>query len=63
MTDEEIFTYLTKNNFEVNARDCIMDVFNTSPQIVDTLYDFDTGTMTIVTQENEFTCKWKLQKL
>lgn len=62
MTDSEILDYLTKNNFEVNAQDCIMKMFNTSYQIIHKDYDFHTDTMTITTPENTFTFKWKLGK-
>lgn len=63
MTDVEILDYLTKNNFEVNAQDCIMKVFNTSYQIIHKDYDSDINMMTITTPENTFTFKWKLNKL
>lgn len=63
MTDSEILSYLVTNNFEVNAQDCIMKVFNTSYQIIHKNYDYDTNVMTITTPKNIFTFKWKLNKL
>lgn len=62
MTDLEIKQYLDKNNWEVIAQDCIMKVFNTSYQIINTVYNSDTEMMTIQTPENCFTFKWLLGK-
>lgn len=58
MSDIEINEYLSKHNFAVNAQDCLMKVFNTSKQIVDSNYDFITGMMTIKTPDNVFTFRW-----
>jgi hypothetical protein len=63
MLDYEIKQYLEKNNYRVNSQDCLMNVLNTSPQIIDTIYDFETRTMTIITPDNEFTFEWVLRKL
>ena len=63
MTDKEIKEYLDKNNWIVDAQDCIKKVLNRSYQIIDTIYDFDTGMMTIITPDNVFTFKWVLGKL
>ncbi len=60
MTDHEIREYLDSHNWEVEAQDCLMDVLNTSYQIIDAHYDFDTGMMTITTPDNTFIFKWKL---
>ena len=62
MTDTEIKHYLDKNNWSVNAQDCLIKVLNTSHQIIDTIYDFETSMMTIITSGNEFTFKWNLGK-
>lgn len=62
MTDLEIKQYLNKNNWKVKAQDFIMNVFNTSPQIIGVEYDSDTGEMTIRTYKNIFTFKWILDK-
>lgn len=63
MLDEEINEYLTKHNFAVDAQDCIMKVFNTSRQIIDSNYDFITDIMTIITPDNVFKFQWKLGKI
>ena len=39
MIDEEILKYLRDRNFQVPARDGIMDILNTSYQIIDTHYN------------------------
>jgi len=61
MTDNEIKKYLISHNYEVDAQDCLMKVLNTSHQIIDSDYNFDTGMMTITTPDNTFTFKWKLK--
>ena len=63
MTDNEIEKYLSDHNWSVNAQDCLMDVLNTSYQIIDKHYDFDTSMMTLTTPDNMFTFKWILEKL
>lgn len=63
MRDEEILKYLQERNFEVNAQDCIMDVFNTSYQIKDKTFDIHKMTITIITDKNIFTFKWKLNEI
>ena len=60
MTDTEIKHYLDKNNWSVNAQDCLIKVLNTSHQIIDTIYNSETSTMTIITSGNKFTFKWNL---
>lgn len=60
MTDNEIKEYLDSHSFEVETQDCLMKVLNTSHQIINSDYNFDTGMMTITTPENIFTFKWKL---
>lgn len=62
ITNIEIKQYLEKNNWLVNAQDCLMKVLNTSHQIIYSNYDFDTGMMTIITENNKFTFKWNLGK-
>ena len=49
MTDEEILKYLRDRNFQVPARDGIMDILNTSYQIIDTHYNPISSVMTITT--------------
>jgi hypothetical protein len=63
MTDTEIREYLERNNYEVNAQDCIRRVFNTSTQILSTKYDFENKTMTVITKDNRFIFRWKLNKI
>lgn len=60
MTDLEIKKYLNAHHWSVDAQDAFTDIFNTSPQIIDEIYDFKNHIMTIVTQENIFTFKWLL---
>ena len=60
MTDEEIIQYLRDRNFQVSASDGIMDIFNTSYQIIDKHYDPDSRIMTIKTPDNTFSFLWKL---
>lgn len=62
MTDDEIKQYLDDNHWCINAQDGIMDILNTSDQIISAKYDHLTGTMTLVTRNNAFTFKWKLKK-
>lgn len=63
MTDAEIKQYLLDNNGVVCAQDCIMNVFNTSPQIIAKNYNYETNTITFITKDNRFVCKWKLNKI
>lgn len=60
MSDTEIYNYLDEHNYIVDAQDCLMKVLNTSYQIIERNYDFETNIMTITTPENVFTFKWKL---
>lgn len=60
MTDEEISQYLASHNHRVDAQDCTMKVLNRSYQILDTIYNFETRMMTIITPDNEFTFEWVL---
>lgn len=62
MTDQEIRKYLDIHHWAVYAQDAFMDIFNTSPQITDKLYDFKNHIMTIVTPDNTFSFKWLLGK-
>lgn len=62
MTDLEIKQYLTKNNWVVNPNKAIMDIFNTSPQIINKKYDSDNSLMTIYTPNHAFTFYWIIRK-
>jgi hypothetical protein len=62
MTDEQICQYLVDNNYKIKAQDGIINILNRSYKIIDTIYDFDTGMMTIITPNNKFTFKWILGK-
>ena len=54
MTDEEIIQYLRDRNFQVSASDGIMDILNTSYQIIDTHYNPISIVMTIIIPKNTF---------
>ena len=60
MTDEEILKYLRDRNFQVPARDGIMDILNTSYQIIDIYYNHRSSVMTIKTLKNTFSFLWVL---
>ena len=60
MTDEEIIQYLRDRNFQVSASDGIMDILNTSYQIIDTHYNPRSSVMTIKTPKNTFSFLWVL---
>ena len=60
MTDEEILNYLKDRNFQVSASDGIMDILNTSYQIIDTHYNPRSSVMTIKTPKNTFSFLWVL---
>lgn len=62
MTDSEIKQYLDNHNWSVDAQDCVLEVFNTSHQILDKIYDFETSMMTIITPDNNFTFNWNLHQ-
>ena len=62
MTNNEIEQYLKERKYIVNPHEFTMDVFNTSPQIIDSHYVHSTGLMTIITPEKSFTFRWKLKK-
>lgn len=62
MLDSEIFEYLNKHNYAVDAQDCLARVLNTSRQIIDEVYDSETGLMTLTTPDNLFVFKWVLGK-
>ncbi len=55
MTDLEIKQYINNHHGIINAQDLIMDILNTSKQIVNEYYDFDTNKMTLETPQNIFT--------
>lgn len=58
MTDLEISNYLVQHYYKVNSQNFLMDVLNTSPQIIDENYNFETKMMTIITPNNTFSFKW-----
>ena len=60
MTDEEIIQYLRDRNFQVSASDGIMDILNTSYQIIGTHYNPISSVMTITTPKNTFSFLWVL---
>ena len=60
MTDEEILKYLRDRNFQVPARDGVLDILNTSYQIIDTNYNPVSSVMTIITPKNKFSFLWVL---
>ena len=60
MTDEEIKQYLIDHQFQISASDGILDIFNTSYQIIDTHYNPISSVMTIKTPKNTFSFLWVL---
>ena len=60
MSDEEIKQYLIAHSYLIEAQDGILDIFNTSYQIIDKHYDPDSSLMTITTPDNTFTFLWVL---
>ena len=60
MTDEEIIQYLRDRNFQVSASDGVMDILNTSYQIIDAHYNPRSSVMTIKTPKNTFSFLWVL---
>lgn len=60
MTDTEIMGYIKMNNYKINAQEFVLDVLNTSPQILDTIYNSENKMMTIITPDNKFTFEWVL---
>ena len=60
MLDREIYEYLLKRGFTIDAQDGILDIFNTSYQIIDKHYNPDSGIMTITTPKNTFSFLWVL---
>lgn len=62
MTDEEIENYLIKHHYEIDAQDAITNIFNKSHQIINKIYDYESGTMTITTPDNTFRFKWLLRE-
>lgn len=63
MTDEEIKQYLEQHDYAVLAQDGIMDILNTSRQIIKENYDFKTSKMTLTTHDNTFIFDWVLNKI
>ena len=60
MTDEEIKQYLIDHQFQISASDGILDIFNTSYQIIDKHYNPISSVMTITTPKNTFSFLWVL---
>ena len=60
MLDREIYEYLLKRGFTIKAQDGILDIFNTSYQIIDTHYNPRSSVMTIKTPKNTFSFLWVL---
>ena len=60
MSDEEIKQYLIDHSYQVPAQDGILDIFNTSYQIIDTHYNPRSSVMTITTPNNTFSFLWVL---
>lgn len=58
MTDLEISTYLVQHHYKIDPQTFLMDVLNTSPQIIDEKYDFDTKIMILITPQNTFSFEW-----
>lgn len=63
MTDSEIEEYLKNHSYSVDPQDCTIKMFNTSKQIINKDYDFDTQMMTVITPEHQFTFYWNLQEI
>lgn len=63
MTDEEIKHYLEDCNYKVLARNGISDILNTSHQIINYDYNFETKKMTLTTPDNTFIFDWVLNKI
>lgn len=62
MTDFKIKQYLDANSWAIPAQEGIIKILNTSRQIIDADYNFETGMMTIITKNNKFEFKWILNK-
>ena len=60
MTDEEIKQYLIDHQFQISASNGILNIFNTSYQIIDKHYDPISSVMTITTPKNIFSFLWVL---
>ena len=60
MSDEEIKQYILDHSHIIDAQDGILDIFNTSYQIIDKHYDSNSGIMTIKTPDNTFSFLWVL---
>lgn len=62
MTDKQILQYPIDHNYKIKAQNGIINILNRSYQIIDTLYDFNTGMMTLITPDNKFVFEWVLGK-
>lgn len=60
MTDEEIRRFLESHKYSVSSSEATMKILNRSYQIIDSIYNEETHTMTIITPENSFTFEWVL---
>ena len=60
MSDEEIKQYLIAHSYLIEAQNGILDIFNTSYQIIDNNYNPINSVMTIKTPKNTFSFLWVL---
>lgn len=63
MSNSEIKKYLEENNYQVHAQDGIINILNTSHQIIDIKYISDSKMMTLVTPDYTFEFIWILGNL
>lgn len=63
MSNSEIKKYLDENNYQVHAQDGIINILNTSHQIIGIKYNPDNKTMTLVTPDYTFEFIWILENL
>jgi len=63
MTDIEIKEYIQTHQGAVKAQDYIMEIRNTSPQIIESFYDLNSGKVTLYTPDNTFMFQLILNKI
>lgn len=63
MTDIEIKEYIQTHQGAVQAQDYIMEIRNTSPQIIDSFYDLESRNVTLYTSDNTFMFQLILNKI
>lgn len=61
LTDNEIREYLESKNWEIDATDAVMNIMNTSDQIISAKYNIKSSEMILITPDNIFKFKWKLK--